>query len=348
MDGNSAGGQYCRSLPFLPANFITPVEDLEDSLAWIKALEDASLDNGHLSAEVLQRLRNPPQHKFHFDDADEFYSIKQFIATINASQQTYNNVRSNHNERFPDLPMLSLDQIKSKLGEWTGVETIQVDMCANSCIAYTGLFKDLQVCPKCSLVRNKTSTYESKIGMLEIPAQKFMTIPIGPQLQALWRNKRTARSTMYRHERTAKILQDLRSNGNMVDQYEDILHGSEYLKSCMSGQIKAEDTVIMSSMDGAQLYKDKKSDCWILIWIILELSPDLRYKKNHVLPGAIIPGPNNPKHMVSFLFPGFHHLAALQKEGLKIWNSLEDTMYLSRIFYFMSMFAFFLFLLSNM
>ena len=103
----------------------------------------------------------------------------------------------------------------------------------------------------------------------------------------------------------------------MVDQYEDILHGSEYLKSCMSGQIKAEDTVIMSSMDGAQLYKDKKSDCWILIWIILELSPDLRYKKNHVLPGAIIPGLNNPKHMVSFLFPGCCRLAERRAQDLE-------------------------------
>jgi hypothetical protein len=48
-------------------------------------------------------------------------------------------------------------------------------------------------------------------------------------------------------------------------------------------------------MDGTQLYAHKASDCWIYIWVIMDLSPDEHYKKRHVLPGGFIPSPNKPK-----------------------------------------------------
>ncbi len=85
----------------------------------------------------------------------------------------------------------------------------------------------------------------------------------------------------------------------------------------------------MFSMDGAQLYKGKKSDCWIYIWIILNLSPDRRYKKRYVVPGGFIPGPNAPKDPDSFVYPGLHHLSALQKEGLKIWKASSKSVVVS-------------------
>ena len=59
--------------------------------------------------------------------------------------------------------------------------------------------------------------------------------------------------------------------------------------------------------------------------------PEVRYQKRYVLPGAIIPGPNKPKNIDSFLFPGLHHLSALQKEGLRIWDSVLDEVFTSQI-----------------
>ena len=87
----------------------------------------------------------------------------------------------------------------------------------------------------------------------------------------------------------------------------------------------------MLSMDGAQLYHNKKSDCWIYIWIILDLAPNQHYKICNILPGGIIPGPRNPKHLNSFLFPGLEHLSAVQKEGLSIWDGYNQMDTLSRI-----------------
>jgi len=72
---------------------------------------------------------------------------------------------------------------------------------------------------------------------------------------------------------------------------------------------------------GHNCTKEKKSDCWIYIWVILNLSPDLRYEKKYIIPGGFIPGPNNPKDIDSFIFPGLYHVCALQNEGLKIWKA---------------------------
>ncbi len=118
----------------------------------------------------------------------------------------------------------------------------------------------------------------------------------------------------------------------VLDEYEDMFHGSAYLEAVYSGAIKDNDMVLMLSIDGAQLYQSKQSDCWIYIWIILDLAPSLRYKKRHIFPGGFFPGPNKPSNIESFLYPGFHHASALMKEGLSIWDASENKVFVSKIF----------------
>ena len=68
---------------------------------------------------------------------------------------------------------------------------------------------------------------------------------------------------------------------------------------------------------------------------IVDLAADIGSKVKHVRPGGFIPGPNNPKNVDSFLFPGFHHIAALQMEGLRVWNALEDNLFTSYPFVYL-------------
>lgn len=89
------------------------------------------------------------------------------------------------------------------------------------------------------------------------------------------------------------------------------------------------DIVVSLFIDGAQLYEKKQSDCWIYVWIIINLAPNVRYHKVNVLLGRFIPGPHKPKDVDSFLFPGFHYLASLQCKGLTIWDSSSNTMFRS-------------------
>lgn len=104
----------------------------------------------------------------------------------------------------------------------------------------------------------------------------------------------------------------------------DIAMGWDFLGAVLDGDIKEHDVVLMVSLDGVQLYESKDSDCWMYIWIIGNLSPDIHYRKLNVLLGSFIPGPKKPKNIDSFLFPGMHHLAAIQREGLAIWKPLSN------------------------
>ena len=111
-----------------------------------------------------------------------------------------------------------------------------------------------------------------------------------------------------------------------------MLCGSDYLDAVEDGRIKEHNTVVMLSINGVQLYRNKKLDCWIYIWILLDLAPDLHYKIHNILPGGIIPGPKNPKDLNSFLFPGLAHVSALRKEGLRVWDGYSRMEVISYIF----------------
>jgi hypothetical protein len=104
----------------------------------------------------------------------------------------------------------------------------------------------------------------------------------------------------------------------MLLEYSDVLHGTNLIEAFQDGRIGEDNIVFMFSIDGAQLYAKKAFACWIYIPVLLNLSPDRRYKKKHVLIGGFIPGPNNPKNTDLFLFPGLQHLCALQKERLRL------------------------------
>jgi hypothetical protein len=67
----------------------------------------------------------------------------------------------------------------------------------------------------------------------------------------------------YWNKKTAAIHAKLNWNPEKpIDVYEDIYDGYQYLEAVKSGRIKEDDTLILFSLDGAQLYRDKNSDCY--------------------------------------------------------------------------------------
>lgn len=321
----------------LADDFVPHVEELKIALEFQQALKHASLDNGDLDTESLARLRNPPQTLFELPDPDVLLSLKLFISTTNASNQTYTDVCADIADVHPEITPLSHAAIKKEIAAISGVVPIIHDMCPNSCLAYTGPYAELQACPMCGETRYDLLAAAANPEKKKTSRQHFYTIPLGPQLQALWRTPEGAHNMRHRYRCTNKIVAELNhpNSDGYIKQFNDIYHGSEYLEAVARGDIKTDDMVLMFSMDGAQLYQDKTSDCWIYIWVIFDLPPHMRYKKKHVLPGGFIPGPNNPKNTDSFLFPGFHHLAALQKEGLRVWDASENRLLTSYIFLYL-------------
>jgi hypothetical protein len=148
--------------------------------------------------------------------------------------------------------------------------------------------------------------------------------PVGPQIQARWKNPQSAQDMLYWWRKTEELLNQRAASGEHPDLLDDILCGEAYLNLAADGTIGKYDTTLMLSIDGAQLYESKQSDVWIYIWILVDLAPDRRYKIRNILPGGVIPGPETPKNLDSFLLPGLSHVSALQKEGLPIWDSYSQ------------------------
>ncbi|KAF9225114.1 hypothetical protein BS17DRAFT_700280 [Gyrodon lividus] len=183
-------------------------------------------------------------------------------------------------------------------------------MCPNLCLTHVGPDADHEVCPTCGEFHFGQVKLQLSNGRVKAPCAVFNTIPLGPQLQALFRDCETAQKMHYGEQHTQEISQGLNQNKGLVSAYNDVLTQSTYLEAVQNGKIQPKDMLVVLSIDGR-----------IYIWIILTHCPDKHYKKKNVLLGAIIPRPNKPKFIKSFLYPGFHDPSAIQREGLTIWVS---------------------------
>ncbi|KAG2337345.1 hypothetical protein BDR05DRAFT_978538 [Suillus weaverae] len=277
----------------------TQLDNLKHDISLIQALQNTTLDDGTgLKGKKLKQLCNSPQQSLHIDDPSTILTLRMFVVLEHSSQDTYVQIHEAVIECYPDSDVPPFHHVKTILADLNGVESLINHMCINLCTAFIGPYADYIY-----QIHEVQQSHQESMGC-------FHTIPIGPQLQALWRNPENT--------------------------YDNILTGSTYLNAVQDGYIKTEDMLLIISIDGAQLYESKSSDCWIYIWIIIEHFPDQCYKKKNVLPGTIILGPNKPKFIESFLFPGFHHLSALQHEGLTIWDASRDHTFISRLFLFLA------------
>ena len=260
------------------------LKEVASSYDFVTALANASLDSEvePLSEQVLKNLRGVKNSILAMTDADELFSIELFLAMGNASEATYNASRIAIMKRHPESKILSHYQVKRVLADTTNVEPIVRDACTNSCMAFTGRFTKLDKCPFCSSPRYKPRT--------STPYRQFHTFPIGPQIKALWRSPTLAKYMQYRTEHTQRIVREVPTpemDGRRSSLYTDFFDSDAYLEAVRTGAIVDDDTVLMLSLDGAQLYRNKLSECWIYIWIVMDLPPDRRYKKCHIIPGGI-------------------------------------------------------------
>ena len=298
------------------------LEDLARIQSTISQIRDYSFDHEKIqwTEDEFDSFLNPPQELSSLEDPQLRLSVQIYLSlSAHSSEATYDGIRSSIKECYPESTMLSFDQVRNRLKKITGILPLYFDMCVNTCLAFTGTFAPLTVCPHCGERRyEQHHDIEPKVAR-----RQFVTLPIGPQLQALWRHPVSAAKIRDRLRRT-RILVAQRNTDDGVQDYEDICCGSEYLDLIESGQISDNDMLLILAMDGAQLYRNKESDTWFGIATLIDFAPEIRHAKEMVLPAFVIGGPNPPKNYDSFLFPTFAHLSACQKNGLQIWDSLAQ------------------------
>ncbi|KAG6896261.1 hypothetical protein C0992_009418 [Termitomyces sp. T32_za158] len=291
---------------------------------YIQHLQSATLENGDFNTADVESLLNPPCESFEFDDdhdCDTLLSIRLFMAS--QTVKSYNASKEAVEIAHPTDNVLSYDQVKRLIANITGVQPIVKDMCQNSCMAYTGPLSAHDTCLHCG---------EPRYNSDGDPHQTFDTIPIPFAIQALMRHAEMATEMGYFFQQLRELLDQLEL-GNDIDVFDDIACGYDILQAAANKDIAEHDILLMLSFDGCQIYRNKASDCWVYIWMFVNLAPGSRYKKKFVFPGATLPGPNKIKDAQSYLYVGLLPIAAINRHGgLPIWNASTRTLYKSKLY----------------
>jgi hypothetical protein len=298
------------------------LSELRKSQDTIEQIQEYAFEHeqAQWTEDEFEAFRNPPEETWTSDDPNFQLSLEIFLAlSSRASEATYETIRRSIERRFSSGKMLSFDQVRGRLQSMTGITPLHFDMCINSCLGYTGVYDHLSECPYCG---------EDRYSDKGLPRRQFVTLPLGPQLQALWRHPESVAKLRDRLQRTACALAQRDSPDGILD-YDDLCCGSEYLDHVESGKILDDDMVLVLSMDGAQLYRDKGSDTLFAIGMLADYAPEIRHQKDKVMPLFTIGGPNSPKNYDSFFSPTIAHLSACQRLGLPIWDSSTNTRFLS-------------------
>ncbi|KAI5981466.1 hypothetical protein F5J12DRAFT_731404, partial [Pisolithus orientalis] len=87
--------------------------------------------------------------------------------------------------------------VEKLIAGYMGVDLIKHDMCPDTCVAFTGPYSSLDMCPICGRDRYDHIRLCTSGGRSHVAHQKFVTIPLGPQLQALWRDPQHAKDIGY-------------------------------------------------------------------------------------------------------------------------------------------------------
>jgi hypothetical protein len=243
QEEDSSGGLDLNELCGLAEN-----EDIKMYLDFLTRIENTLLedDGMRMAPDDLKRLRHPPQEKVDLDDPDLWLALNLFLATGNSSQETYNSVRKAIQRRYLE-EVLSYDQIKRRVTNLSGVVPLTHDMCMNTCIAYTGQFSHLESCPYCEESHYDPIQLAASNGKMKEPRQQLHTMPIGPQLQALYRSEDSARRMHYHDICTERILRELNCTDGDISSYEDFFHGRDYLDAIQEGRINEGDPILMFS-----------------------------------------------------------------------------------------------------
>lgn len=203
--------------------------------------------------------------------------------------------------------MLSLDQVKHYIHKLSGIIPLSHNICIDSCCVYTVPLRHLEDCYLCGKSHYDPIKLAESSRKNKVPCCQFDTIPIGLQVVASYASEATAKENGHCTCKTDQIHNVLEHTGGHLAESDDVYCKSDYLGAVQNEKITSCDTMLMISIDGAQLYCNKHSDCWILIWVNLNLVLELWYKKN-VFISAVISGPNKPKNLESFIFPSLYHL----------------------------------------
>ena len=227
----------------------------------------------------------------------------------------------------------SLHQVQKLASVLTQMKAEYVDMCPNSCIAYTGEYEELTSCPfiregkVCGESRYATQQTSARIPK---PRAQMMHMPVMSVVRGMFANAESSELLRYRDKCLQKVLK-LVAASTETRAYSDFADSTVHEEHFnVLGLFRNKtDIAFALSTDGAQLTLKKQSDTWIVILILLNLPPEIRYKSNNIIVAFATPGPKAPGNIESFMYPLFQEMAQAS-EGIWMWDAVDSSRFLSK------------------
>jgi hypothetical protein len=228
-------------------------------------------------------------------------------------------------ESFP-----SSHQLHARARALAGIEPIRYDCCINSHICYVGPYEHLDKCPECKEPRFSGHDSHGKPRS----RRHFLYIPLIPRLLAFVQSQHMAELMQYRSQHV-----------HVPGVYTDVFDGGCY-QQLRSTPITVHDKPVHPpanyfeddrdialglSTDGYGIFTRGQATAWPLIIFIYNLPPELRFHIEHILALGIIPGPNKPSNIGSFLIPLHEELFRLA-EGIRLHDPQSRSDFLLRAF----------------
>jgi len=199
-------------------------------------------------------------------------------------------------------------------------------------VAYTGAYKDLTICP---FIKDgqpcKKPQYlpKKKASSQDKPQAQMMCLPVMATIKAMFANAETSYLLRYRD----RCLQEaLRVTSESAQKYSDVANSRVHMYHYKNGLFKdPRDIVFALSTDGAQLTMKKQSDTWMVILMLFNLPPEIRYQSGQYITVFSSPGPNPPGDLESFLYSLFEQMA-IASEGIWTWDAVDSSYFVNKAY----------------
>jgi hypothetical protein len=139
-----------------------------------------------------------------------------------------------------DLP--SLRRCETRLQQWTKIHPKLVDCCVNTCLAYTGTYEQVQMCPHCN---------ESRYSAAGRPRKQFLYIPVADRLVLQYRDAGRAR-VLKSYRQTYSNLSEDSGQYKLRDVFDGALYHDFHLRK-LGMFSDPHDIALHLSLDGVQL-----------------------------------------------------------------------------------------------
>lgn len=252
------------------------------------------------------------------------------------------------------LGLKSVTGMLHLLEKASGIKVTLTPMCRETCILFAGKYEEKESCPFCNQPKLLARTQK--------PVRYFAHIDLATRLQAMYASPEYAEALSYRSQHEPPLteddfaaadarpassgsglpglnqdLHDLPDDARFTNVYDSaFLQSLRAKKVVMDGRVyqhrylsDPRDIILGLGTDGFTLFKRGSgrgggSSSWVLLLVNYNLSPKIRMLREHVLLLGIIPGPNNPRDICSFLHVFIEQMIDLGTNGIRAWDCLRQ------------------------